>query len=108
MSKQDLNAIIDEAFAAAKVASDAAFTRIGGDKYPCGFAWVNISPGTSAIARELKKRGDARKSYSGGVDVWNPGKSFVQNVDIKYAGARAFADVLQKYGVKAYAMDRLD
>lgn len=107
MSKQDLNAIIEQAFDAAREASADHFRKYG-DRDCCGFAWVNIKPGTSAIARELKKRGDARKSYYGGVDVWDPGKTMSQNMGAKEAGAQAFAKVLQDAGYKAYMMSRMD
>lgn len=107
MSKQDLNAIINEAFTAARLAS-ADYFRKYGDVDCCGFAWVNIKPGTSKLARELKARGAARKSYYGGVDVWDPSKSMTQNMGAKEAGAQAFADVLQKAGFRAHSMSRMD
>ena len=107
MSKLDWNAIIDEAFAAAKAASDEHLRNYG-HRDCCGFAWVNIKPGNSTVARELKKRGDARKSYYGGVDVWDPGKTMSQNMSAKEAGAQAFAKVLQDHDVRAYMMSRMD
>jgi len=49
------------------------------------------------------------KDYTGkAYQYWNPGKHNCQNVDTKEAGARAGADVLKKYGFKAYAASRLD
>lgn len=107
MSKQNLNTIIEQAFEAARNAS-TAHLRQHGQFDCCGFAWVNIKPGTSAIARELKARGEARKSYYGGVDVWDPGKTMTQNMSAKEAGATAFAKVLQDAGYKAYMMSRMD
>jgi len=107
MSKQNLNAIIEQAFEAARNATKLHLDQHHGFDC-CGFAWVNIKPGTSALARELKSRGDARKSYYGGVDVWDPGKSMTQNMSAKEAGAQAFAKVLQDAGYKAYMMSRMD
>lgn len=99
--------LIDNAFDAARKATEEHFRQYG-DRDCCGFAWVNIKPGTSKVARELKKLGHARKSYYGGVDVWNPGGSLTQNMSAKEAGAQAFAKVLQEAGIAAYMMSRMD
>ena len=99
--------IIEEAFAAAATA-EADYRAKYGEPFYCGFAWVNITPGTSKIARVLKERYGARKSYYGGIDVWNPGRSNTQSMGIKEAGAAAFAEVLRKNGIKAYEMSRAD
>jgi hypothetical protein len=40
--------------------------------------------------------------------MWNPGGLPVQNIDIKEAGAYAYARYLQGLGLKAYAGSRLD
>jgi hypothetical protein len=102
-----LEMITREAFDAAAEA-EAKYRAQYGEPFYCGFAWVNIKPGNCAIANYLKKKGEARKSYHGGVDVWNPGKSGTQSMDIKEQGADAFAAVLRKYGFKASAMSRAD
>ncbi|MCK5548163.1 MAG: hypothetical protein KAI64_04060, partial [Thermoplasmata archaeon] len=79
----------------------------------CGFAWVNVRPGTSSFARWLKKEGLARRdNYLGGVTVNVP--QFNQSYERKMAFASAFAgvlqsaDVLTSAGVTAYASGRLD
>lgn len=100
-------AIIDEAFAAAKKA-EAEFIAANGEPWFCGFAWVNIKPGNCKIAKMLKAADHAHTSYVGGVDVWNPGKSSTQSMDVKQCGARAFANVMKNYGVKAYMDSRAD
>jgi hypothetical protein len=75
----------------------------------CGFAWVNIAPGTSKFARDLKKAGVVRgRSYYGGVDVWNPGGIPTQSMDIKEACADTYVKVLGTYGIRATAMSRAD
>jgi len=74
---------------------------------PCGFAWVNVSPGNCAFANWLKAQGLARRSYSGGVDIWI--SEFGQSVQRKEAMARTMAEVLrEKLGVKACSDSRLD
>lgn len=72
----------------------------------CGFAWVNVTPGTSAFAKWLKTTDRAHKSYYGGVDVWiSEGNQSMQK---KEAFAHAFAKVLNDAGIKAYTMSRMD
>ena len=73
----------------------------------CGFAWVNIKPGTSKLARAWKAAGYARKdSYYGGVMVWV--REGGQSYERKMVYARAFAAVLRKAGYKAYSAGRLE
>lgn len=72
----------------------------------CGFAWVNVRPGNSSFARWLVDSGHARKGYHGGVDLWV--REFGQSYQRKMAYARAFAQVLQEAGIRAYASGRLD
>ena len=71
----------------------------------CGFAWVNIRPGTSSFARWMVKHGKARKAYHGGVDVWV--SEFGQSMQRKEAYAAAYAKVLNEAGIKAYSMSRM-
>lgn len=98
-----------EAKAAAVKAASDKFTAIGGDNYPCGFAWVIVSNVklSTKVGKEFANEGFS-KSYYKGIELWNPSGSNVQNVDIKYAGAAAYAAVLKKYGIDAYASERLD
>jgi hypothetical protein len=100
-------AIANEAFEAARIA-EAEFRAKFGEPFYCGFAWVNVRPGTSKMAKYLKTKDHAHKSYEGGVDVWNPGGSNTQSMDIKEVGASAFAKVLRDHGYKAYAKSRAD
>lgn len=73
----------------------------------CGFAWINIKPGTSTFARYLKATGRAETdSYYGGVTVWV--SDYGQSVERKTAYARAYAMVLSDAGIKASANSRLD
>lgn len=72
----------------------------------CGFAWINIRPGTSAFAKWMVKQGFARKAYEGGVQVWV--SEFGQSMQRKEAYARAYAEVLQAHGITAYAGSRMD
>jgi len=84
----------------------------GGKKYfvadgVCGFAWVNVKPGTSKFARWLKATGKARTdSYYGGVTIWV--SDFGQSMQKKEIFARALAKRFQAAGIKAYAASRMD
>lgn len=73
----------------------------------CGFAWVNIKPGTSAFAKWLKTMGHARAdSYYGGVTIWV--SEYNQSMERKECHADAMARVLQGGGIKAQSMSRMD
>jgi len=94
----------------AKQASVAMYTKIGGDRFACGFAWVEVyvDRTNSKQAKELLKAG-FRKDYKPKcLSFWNPGDLPVQNIDIKEAGAYAYANYLTALGLKAYAGSRLD
>jgi len=72
----------------------------------CGFAWVTIRPGNSSFSIWAKKAGIASRAYGGGVMVWVGG--FNQSMARKEAYARAYAEVLTAYGIKAYSGSRMD
>ena len=74
----------------------------------CGFAWVTIRPANCSFALWLKKIEGERvyKGYRGGLQRFAP--LATQSMQIKEAYCRAYADVLQAAGIKAYAQSRLD
>jgi hypothetical protein len=73
----------------------------------CGFAWVQVKPGTSAFAKWLKKMGYARSDdYYGGVSIWV--SDYNQSMQRKEAHARAMARVFSDAGINAYPMSRMD
>jgi 3-oxoacyl-(acyl-carrier-protein) synthase len=88
--------------------AEADFIARHGEPGYCGFAWVTVSEKASTkLGRALKQVG-FRKSYQGGLDLWNPGGSGTQSMDIKEAGAQAYADVLRSFGINAYMSSRAD
>jgi hypothetical protein len=102
--------IIQKGIPLAEQASIDMYNKIGGDKYACGFAWVDVyvDRTNSKQAQELIKAG-FRKDYKPKcLSFWNPGGLGVQNIDIKEAGADALATYLQALGLKAYSGSRLD
>lgn len=100
-----------EANQAAVEAATKFFTeKLGGvDQYACGFAWVSVHNvrSNSKVGKALQAVG-FRKAYDGGLQLWNPSKFPCQNVDTLEHGAVAYATVLKRYGIEAYAGSRLD
>jgi hypothetical protein len=100
---------VQDAFDAARKA-EADFRAKHGEPFYCGFAWVEVyvDRTNSKQAKELMSLG-FRKDYKPKcLTVWNPGGSGTQSMDIKEEGARAFAEVLSKAGLRAYACSRPD
>ena len=109
--------IRNEMLAEAKAAADKFFQeKLGGqDAYACGFAWVTVYPKFKGNTKDGKAERKVlaemgfEKDWTGkAYQVWNPSGHHCQNVDTKEAGAVAAANVLKKYGFKAYAGSRLD
>ena len=93
--------------AAAKATED--FLAQHGDRDACGFAWVTVyEKGSTKLGRALKAVG-FKPAYGGGLQLWNPSGNWTQCITAKEEGARAYADVLKKFGIKeAYAGSRAD
>lgn len=117
MSTKTLEEVINEASVLAEKASLDYQQKYcnGEDAYPCGFAWVNIYEhdgkkirANSKMGKALKSMGIEKSDYEKSFRVHNPGGLYVQNVDIKYAGAKAYAEHLKQFGFTAYASERLD
>lgn len=78
----------------------------------CGFAWVNVYvDGRSKIAKEMKQFG-LQSDYCGGYNFWSsdacPSSRSSQSMERKEAACEAFAEVLRKYGFRAYMSSRMD
>ena len=88
--------------------AEADFRARHGEPGYCGFAWVKVSEKASTkLGRALKTVGFT-KAYGGGLQLWNPGGSYTQSMDIKETGARAYAEVLKSHGITAYMSSRPD
>jgi hypothetical protein len=108
---------MDKAVAAAKTEAVGILNRWwdGKDAGACGFAWVNIKPKHKGNTKEgkaerviLREMGFSPDWTGKEFTYWNPSELGVQNVDSKYAGAMAAAQVLRDHGFDAYANSRLD
>lgn len=100
--------IHQEAIQAAKEA-EALFKQQFGEPFYCGFAWVKIyAKGNTKFGKEVAKTPGVSKAWDRGYDVWNPGGSGTQSMDVKESGARAYANVLNTYGIKCYPQSRAD
>jgi len=114
-TNEELDYILEEAFNSAKNAANKLASEFI-EKYgaievgSCGFAWVNVYDlrGNTKVAKYLYSKGMGDSWTKGVKQFWNPCQCPVQNVDIKEAGAEAFASVLCKYNFNAYAGSRLD
>lgn len=106
---------IEEILFEADIASTAASNKylnetLGGkDNYPCGFGWVEIFGvrANSQLGQILTARGIRKDSYRKSF-IFHSNTPNVQNMDVKYEGARAAAKVLQSYGIRAIATSRID
>ena len=99
--------IYTEALNAAK-AAEAAFMEKHGEPMYCGFAWVDISSARIPFVGWCKKNNVGRKHWQKGWCIWNPAGNPTQSMDVKEAGADAFAQVLRKHGIQAFAGSRAD
>ena len=103
----NIESVHNTAEAAARTA-EAEFRAQHGEPGYCGFAWVTVHEKASTkLGRALKTVGFT-KAYGGGLQLWNPGGSYTQSMDIKETGAQAYADTLKKFGITAYMSSRAD
>jgi hypothetical protein len=73
----------------------------------CGFAWIRVRPATSSFAKWAKANIDAEvDDYKGGLLISSPltSQSLVRNE----AYCEAYAEVLNKAGIKAYVTSQVD
>lgn len=104
MTMMNINCAIESA----RVVTNQFLSSNGENPMGCGFAWVIVKGARGKKATALKNVG-FRQRYDGpGLSMWNPSGSMTQDMDAKYAGAEACADVLRKIGYEAYADCRLD
>jgi len=95
----------------AEQASAAMYEQMGRkDAFACGFAWVDVyvDRTNSKQAKELIAAGFKKDYKPKCLSMWNPGNLPVQNIDIKEAGAEAYATYLRTLGLNAYSGSRLD
>ena len=111
-TQEQVNAIVAEAFAAARKTAEHYFhnTLGGRDQFPCGFAWCDIYGvrGNTKLGKMLEAAGIKKNTYTRTHQVWNPSGMPVQNVDCLQAGANEAAAVFRKYGFTAHPGSRWD
>ncbi len=81
-----------------------------GDRDACGFAWVNVYKvrSNSKLGKALIAAGFS-KSYTGGLQLWNPSGNHTQSITAKEEGAQAYAQALRAAGFEeVYAGSRMD
>jgi hypothetical protein len=112
----DIQLVHQIATAEATAVTNEAYDRFGGDFGMCGFAWVSVTPkekgntkGGRAERKMLEQIGFEKDWTGKSWQLWNPSKYNGQNVDIKEAGARAYAAKMRELtGLDAWAGSRLD
>jgi len=113
MSRTEVDTLVtmihSEAVAAAKDAV-VAFRALHGEPLYCGFAWVQcFAKGNTKLGKSLMRESIGfSKDYRGGISIWDPSSSMSQSMDLKEAGARAYAEVFVKHGITAYMGSRAD
>ena len=105
----DIQAIHNEARDAA-IQAENNFLAQHGEMAYCGFAWVDVfvERTNSKEAKALKEVGFRKGWQRKCLNLWNPGGYHGQSMDVKEAGAHAYAEVLSKYGFRAYMGSRAD
>jgi hypothetical protein len=101
--------VFKKAKEAAVLAASKKIQDNPGEWYPCGFASVKIKPARGKFVQMLKaNKIGYTDTYGGGYVVSDPAQLSTQWMDAKLAGARAFAEVLNKNGIAAYAESMID
>lgn len=72
----------------------------------CGFAWVTVRPANCSFARYLKEEKGCRLAYGGGMQIWI--SDYSQSMQMKEFYARAFAEKLREFGIRATSDSRMD
>lgn len=105
----DYQAIHNEAHQAAVQAENAYLAQYGERAY-CGFAWVDVfvERTNSKDAKGLLAAGFRKSWQPKTINLWTCGDYHGQSMDVKEAGAQAYAEVLRKHGFRAYMGSRAD
>ena len=87
----------------------------GKDSFPCGFAWVNITgykgtkiTGNTKVGKLLKLAGVDQNYGDRKFQLWMPGRSGCQNVDLAVAGCQGASKVLEAAGFEVDYGSRWD
>jgi hypothetical protein len=100
---------VNAAREAARVAAAEVMDRYG-DCGACGFAWVEVCMRTNTkVAKTLIAAGFQKSWKAGTLYMWDPSGAPVQSMDVKEAGARAFArSLFASTGLEVNACSRMD
>jgi hypothetical protein len=101
--------VLHQAQQAAQDAASKMYAQVG-ERDACGFAWVTVYKvrSNSKLGKALVAVGFS-KSYTGGLQLWNPSGHNTQSISVKEAGAYAYAKYLEtQLGLTAYAGSRMD
>lgn len=109
-SKEQIVSAVQQGMFEASTATQK-FLATHGDRDACGFAWVTIH-GVRSNSKEGKALCEAgfSKSYTGGLQLWNPAKSGTQSISALEEGAEAFRNYFKARfpEVAIYTGSRMD
>lgn len=118
----DFGKILEQAYQAAEHAAIVEDDRLGPEAtrgFDCGFAWVDVpmqrdtNDATKAFVKYCKTVGSKACGKPRGYGLatwqfWGPAHAMTQSISVHYAGAVAFAAVLNSAGITATAGQRYD
>jgi hypothetical protein len=104
---ENFQAIFDQAKAAANKAATDYLEKHGDTAY-CGFAWIEFPSGRDKFVNWMRKNDIGSKHWKKGWQLWRPADVYTQSMDVNEAGAEAFAEVLNSYGIQAHPCSRAD
>jgi len=113
LSQEKLNELVETARKEAVAAQDKILQH--GEGAYCGFAWVTIHPehkGNTRLGKAERRVLESmgfKKDWTGkSYQLWNPTGYGGQSMDVKEAGAIAYAKVLRFAGFNAHMGSRPD
>jgi hypothetical protein len=108
-NKMDILNIGNEARLNASLA-EQSYMLEHGEPFYCGFAWVEVKVQrtNSSEANALKSIGFKPSWKPKTLELWTAGEYHGQSMDVKQAGAQAYAGTLNAHGIKAYMQSRAD
>lgn len=118
----DYGKTLEDAYQAAEHAAIVEDDRLGPEAtrgFDCGFAWVDVpmqrdtNDATKAFVKYCKALRNAASGKPRGYgratwQFWSPAHARTQSISVHYAGAAAFASVLNSAGITAHAGQRYD
>lgn len=103
-TKEYIQENLQKAFQNASKLANDYLEENGEGMLNCGFAWVTVSPARGMLVNMLKEQYGVRAGQSycsygypvAGITVWNPSRTYAQDITAKELGCLGFVEVLEK------------